>query len=331
MSEPKISVCMPIFNGMPYLKESLESVIRQDFENFEIIISIDRSNDGTIEYINTLKSERVKVIINDKPGLFSNLNNAITHSSGEFIQIFCQDDIMMPDMLSKQMAEFKNNESVVMAIAREFSVGHDGQIGQENTNSKDDSPMSHNLYLWRAAHYGSISSNISCIMARRDAIFDCGMFDQRFKFAGDVDFYNKISFLGLIKIGFEPCVYIRGHVGQTSRKPSAIIGFLTEERLINEGFWKKVLSTIRYNSILKFRAKTRGAIHIRSAFREFLSFNILHFIRIIKEVYRTYGLIYPFLYCSRIKKSWPDPEFSPEEMQLIERCGSGRPGFVCAA
>ena len=61
MKIPKVSVIMSVYNGLPYLKEAIKSILNQTYRNFEFIIVDDASEDKTWEYLKNLKEERVKL------------------------------------------------------------------------------------------------------------------------------------------------------------------------------------------------------------------------------------------------------------------------------
>lgn len=59
---PKYSIIIPVHNGMPYLSECVESILRQNYSDYELIISDDHSTDGSIEYLRSLKHKNLTVV-----------------------------------------------------------------------------------------------------------------------------------------------------------------------------------------------------------------------------------------------------------------------------
>ena len=95
-----ISIILPVYNGGSFLKLSIESVLNQNFKNFEFFIIDDCSNDGSREYLDELKDKRIVYFKNStNKGLFFNLNFLIEKSTTNLIKLWAQDDIMYPNCL----------------------------------------------------------------------------------------------------------------------------------------------------------------------------------------------------------------------------------------
>ena len=72
---PTISILTPVWNGLPYIKECVDSVFAQEFQDWELIISDNGSTDGTRDYLDTLKDQRVRIFKQEKNlGIDGNLN-----------------------------------------------------------------------------------------------------------------------------------------------------------------------------------------------------------------------------------------------------------------
>jgi len=108
----KVSVLMPVFNGAKYLRESIESILSQDFSDYEFIIINDGSTDESVEIIKSYNDARIKLISNEKNlGLISTLNKGIQLCKGEYIVRMDCDDISFKDRIKFQVAfmdKYKN-------------------------------------------------------------------------------------------------------------------------------------------------------------------------------------------------------------------------------
>lgn len=108
-TDPKISVILPVFNAQNYIKESIKSILNQDFKDFELIIVDDGSTDDSLSVIKSFNDSRIRLISRDNKGLVKSLNEAIEAAKGEYIARMDADDISMPDRLSKTLAYMQQN------------------------------------------------------------------------------------------------------------------------------------------------------------------------------------------------------------------------------
>lgn len=112
----KVSVLFPVFNGMPFLKESVRSIRSQAFDDFEVIIVDDGSTDESFHFISDLMDidDRFRVFRNDKNiGLAATLNKAIKMARGQYLARMDADDFSHPQRLSKQYKEIERGYDLV--------------------------------------------------------------------------------------------------------------------------------------------------------------------------------------------------------------------------
>jgi len=153
-------------------------------------------------------------------GIFSNLNNAITRSSGEYVQIFCQDDLMYPHMLSAQVQGLQQHpESGMIFCGRDLidDTGHLFKKGPRNKRQYAFNTPTHSLnkYLSR----GCIPGNISPVMLRRGALEKTGSFNPGMKYSGDFEYWVRLSLAGYGYV-YHPdsLLSVRKHAEQASNR-----------------------------------------------------------------------------------------------------------------
>ena len=104
IKSPLVSVIIPTFNRISFLKKALSSVLNQTFKNFEVIIVDNFSSDGTKEYLQNLADQRVKFFqINNEGIIAKSRNLGITRSSGDYIAFLDSDDWWNRDKLLKSI------------------------------------------------------------------------------------------------------------------------------------------------------------------------------------------------------------------------------------
>lgn len=106
MSQPLLSVVMPVYNAEKYLQETIDSILKQDFTDFELIILNDKSTDNSKAIIEKNAASDSRIIFVDKVenvGPARLRNEGFSLSTGEFIALMDADDISKPNRFTKQL------------------------------------------------------------------------------------------------------------------------------------------------------------------------------------------------------------------------------------
>ncbi|MEN3352113.1 MAG: hypothetical protein V7640_271 [Betaproteobacteria bacterium] len=117
MQSPKVSICIPTYNGSAFLARTLRSISKQTFEDYEVVIVDDQSRDDTVaiaeQYAAT--DDRVHVFRNaDRSGASArNANRCLTHARGEWIKFLFQDDLMAPTCLARMLEAGRSGRFVL--------------------------------------------------------------------------------------------------------------------------------------------------------------------------------------------------------------------------
>ena len=117
MDEKKISVIVPCYNVAPYIERCVASLIRQTYQNLEIILVNDGSTDNTREICERLKEtdSRIKVVQKENGGLSDARNAGIEAAAGEFYSFIDGDDFIEPDTYEALIAEMKDTSVSMVA------------------------------------------------------------------------------------------------------------------------------------------------------------------------------------------------------------------------
>jgi glycosyltransferase involved in cell wall biosynthesis len=127
VNTPEITVLMPVFNGEKYLKDAIESILRQTFTNFEFLIINDGSSDNTVSIIESYADARIHLIHNEKNlGLIASLNKGVELASGTYIARMDCDDISFPERLAKQLEVFKTNPDIDILATQMLLINSEG-------------------------------------------------------------------------------------------------------------------------------------------------------------------------------------------------------------
>ena len=126
MSNPNLSVVMPVHNALPFLDQSIESILKQTYEDFEFVIFDDGSTDGSVEVSRewAKRDPRIKFYEGEKRlGLAGSSNEAVSKSQAAFIARMDADDISHPDRLRQQLRVLEQDTTI--AVVGSLSIGID--------------------------------------------------------------------------------------------------------------------------------------------------------------------------------------------------------------
>ncbi len=119
---PLVSVCIPVYNGLKYLGETISSVLAQNYPQLEIVVQDNASTDGTWEYLQELAKmhPELSVMRNESNvGMAPNWNLAVNRARGEYIMLLSADDLLEPGFLDTCLAMFFR-EPVDVVTANHF-------------------------------------------------------------------------------------------------------------------------------------------------------------------------------------------------------------------
>lgn len=109
---PRLSVLMPVYNGYPYVKLAIESVLHQSYKFFKLVVVNDGSTDQTPEYLATLKDDRVHVISQSNQGLGAALNRGLIECNTEYVARVDSDDVCESSRFEEQVSFLDNHPDI---------------------------------------------------------------------------------------------------------------------------------------------------------------------------------------------------------------------------
>lgn len=209
---------MPVYNGMPYIAEAVESVLAQVEQDWEFLISDDGSTDGSREYLNSLSDPRIRIFKQKiNLGIFGNLNFLLEKTKIPIAKILCQDDKLLPNALVR-VAEFME-ERPWCAVSRCLALGNK-HIYHNNQRWQLESTLPERIYpaaSWLVfATFGNIVGNLCKAACRPQLVLEQGGFDQSYPYAGDYEGWMRVSARYGIALQNEELVFERSHAAQNS-------------------------------------------------------------------------------------------------------------------
>ncbi len=204
---------------MPYIKEAIESVMAQDYKDWELIISDNGSKDETLNYLDTLVDSRIKIHKQETNlGVYGNLNFLLERAETPIAKIFCADDKLLPGALEKSYLFMTDNPDC--AICRCWQMGDtetDGPTGYGG--SFGDVPVKLNpaAAILMFATFGNVVGSLSTAICRPDLVLKSGGFNQRLPAAGDYECWLRVAQRYGVAFLKEELIYVRMHEQQNSK------------------------------------------------------------------------------------------------------------------
>src|SRR5271168_953917 len=118
---PRVSIGLPVYNGEPFLRDALDSVLSQTYSDFELIISDNASTDRTAEICAEFaaKDSRIRYYRNNENiGVDRNYNRIFGLSRGEFFRWVAADDLSAPTLLERSVELLDARKEVILCYAR---------------------------------------------------------------------------------------------------------------------------------------------------------------------------------------------------------------------
>lgn len=112
----EISIIMPVYNSQDHLKDTLDYILNQTFDDFELICVNDGSGDDSLDIMNdySLKDSRIKVFSQENKGQGSARNKGLEHCTGKYVYFMDSDDCIIPEFLELVHDNIKNNSSEIV-------------------------------------------------------------------------------------------------------------------------------------------------------------------------------------------------------------------------
>lgn len=218
--KPELTVLLSVYNGERFLVETIESILRQSYENFIFLIVDDGSTDKTSDILHhyLTKDKRINIITNQHSlGLTKSLNHGLKLIKTDYIARIDADDISLVNRLEKQLIYMKRNPDLVVLGCNYDIINENSEI--DNTNlSKIYNVLSQHHEIMELLRSGvSIIAHPSMLI-RTSALKEIGGYRECFKYAQDYDMLLRISKIGKLSILNEVLLKYRTHSNAISAK-----------------------------------------------------------------------------------------------------------------
>jgi glycosyltransferase involved in cell wall biosynthesis len=261
---PLVSVVIPAYNADWCVAKAIDSVLAQDFRDFEVIVVNDGSTDDTVAVLAGY-GEMIRAVHQANGGLSSARNAGIRAALGDLVAFLDADDWWLPGKLSRQ---------VELMAARP-------EVGFSSTAARVEDPDGSLLNLWACPQWegaflahlfgelACVAGSGSAVMVRRGLFDQAGGFDESLRSLEDIDMWLRLAAVTDYACIPEPLAVILKRLGSMSRNldvmREAAVRVMTKNRALlprrlQGGYWRRCMAGIHGDyAKWRYRAGRRGA------------------------------------------------------------------------
>ena len=199
-----VSVVLPVYNGMPYLRDSLESIRAQTHHDLEIVVLDNGSTDGTGEYLVAMAAQDPRIKIHSEPaplGMVGSSNAVVALSTREIVARMDADDVSHPDRIEVQLHALQADPNAVLVGSLSEGIDRTG---------KRVRPRDRSLVYKRRGSLAPIAHG--SIMYRRAAFDSAGGYGAGTEGFEDQDLYRRMAREGKLLVLTDPPHRYRFHM-----------------------------------------------------------------------------------------------------------------------
>ena len=213
-SKGLVSVIMNCHNGETFLREAIQSVLKQKYKKWELIFWDNNSIDDSAEIFKSYKDKRLKYYFRKKKAsLYESRNSAIKKAKGEFIAFLDQDDIWLPNKLSLQIKKF-SNPNVGLVYGKFFKMNENSFFRKKRLMTAKNLPEG---YITKDL-LKNYSVYLLTIMLRKKFLNKAKIFKTQYNLLADLDFVLRFSLKYKFAAVQEVVAIYRQHENQMQRK-----------------------------------------------------------------------------------------------------------------
>lgn len=188
-SNPLVSIVIPVHNGEKYIKESIDSCLNQTYNNIEIIVVDDKSEDRTLEILKEYGQKLTVIPVEKQNGLGNVINIGIRESKGKYIARMDADDIMYPTRIEKQVQYLESNPNCVAVGGQIDIIDENSTITSHREYAIEDRDIKKNRFLFQPFAHPAVT-------LRKSTVEEISLYPEDMWKVEDVKFFLILSTKG---------------------------------------------------------------------------------------------------------------------------------------
>jgi glycosyltransferase involved in cell wall biosynthesis len=216
VTQPVVSVILPTFGRLQYLRPTVASIYRQTFQDWELIVADDGSDTETKGYLRTLEADRrVRLLWLTHTGIPAIVRNAaLREARGDYVAFLDSDDLWAPDKLARQVAILRARPGCGWCYT---AISHIDGAGQPLTEPLFGPWLPCEGAVFERLVAGPVVIRTPSVLAARELVARARGFDETIPSGEDYDLWLRLALLSDVALVDEPLVQVRRHEANYSR------------------------------------------------------------------------------------------------------------------
>lgn len=260
---PRVSVLIPAYNAMDYLPDTLETVLAQDFQDYEVVIVNDGSSDSIEDWFSHQSDSRLRLVSQSNKGLAGARNTGIRESKGEYLALLDADDLWHPSKLGLQVKMLDQNSTVGLVYTWMTLIDHEGRPTGRFLKAQEEG------WVWPDLMNRNFVGCGSTPLVRRSCFDHVGLFDENLgSYMEDLDMWLRLALNYQFKVVKQPLVFYRQRPNSASKNYEAMLRSAT---ILLEKAFSNPPANISTEELSLIKEKSYGNIKLSLAWQPLLS------------------------------------------------------------
>lgn len=238
---PQVSVIIATYNREHFLFEAIKSVLKQTYQDFELIVIDDGSTDNTKTMIAKFDDSRLYYTYQPNRGRSNARNSGLRLAKGRYIAFLDSDDLYLPEKLVLQVKYLDSNPHVGMIYTSAYCIDHKGNLLSHHYKAT----ASGNIYK-KIAFFVPVTITLPTVMVRREILAKAGGFDEKMHRFEDTDLWRRIAKITCIDAINTFTCKLRTHDDNilAAQNPKELVDAIHDyvQKIINEDSEQSILS-----------------------------------------------------------------------------------------
>lgn len=271
---PSVSVCIPAHQAERHIEQTLRSALAQTYPNLEVLVLDNACSDGTPRILERYADPRLRVVRNPSVlPISENWNRLVGLASGELVKVLCADDLVHPDIVSRQVEAFASHPTLALVSCRRHLITEDSAVVAlaRGLSGLTGFRQGRDAVRRVVRHGGNPIGESACVLFRADHFRRTGGFDASLLFPMDIDLWVRLlrhgDFYGI------PQALAAFRAGSSSISSSISASQYAEQRTLTDRigadpFWDIGVTSKALGRAGTFKARNQHrALFVASAWR----------------------------------------------------------------